>query len=168
MNTPLPFKWDGQAMIPAWPRMASKQFVAGETYPLIVQEQRSAVSHNHYFACVHDAWLNLPEDMAVHFPTEEHLRKYALIKAGYTDHRSIGCASQEEAQRIAAFIKPMDTYAMVIMTDCVVTVYTAKSQSLKAMGKREFAASKEKVLEILSLMAGTTVAELTSNAGQAA
>jgi len=40
---------------------------------------------------------------------------------------------EEEAQRIAAFIKPMDTYAMVIVNECVVTVYTAKSQSLKAM-----------------------------------
>ena len=52
--------------------------------------------------------------------------------------------------------------------EAVVTVYTAKSQSLRAMGKADFQASKDAVLGIVSEMVGTTPAELRREAGRAA
>lgn len=167
---PVTFTWmgDGMQPLPRFAKVCDRQFVVGETYTMIVHEARSTLSHNHYFATVKEAWLNLPEDQAPHFPTEEHLRKFALIKAGYTDKRSIACASKAEAQRIAAFITPMDPFSIVIVSECLVTVYTAQSQSLKAMGKRVFQESKDKVLEILSLMIGTTPADLSANAEKVA
>src|SRR3546814_8478118 len=119
-------------MVPLTPRLADRYYVVGETYSLVPQEDRSAVSHRHYFVSLHDAWTNLPEDAAERFQTSEHLRKWALIRAGYRDERSIVCASKAEAQRLAAFIKPMDDYAVVLVSEAVVKVCTAKSQDRKS------------------------------------
>jgi hypothetical protein len=167
---PVIFTWDGEAMVPL-PRLASvcdRQFVVGETYPLTVQEDRSGVSHRHYFATIAEAWRNLPEHYAERFPTSEHLRKWALCKTGYADERSIVCASKAEAQRIGAFIKPMDDFAVVVVSEATVKVYTAKSQSTRAMGKKAFQDSKTAVLDLLASMVGVTPAEMASNTDRAA
>jgi hypothetical protein len=125
-------------------------------------------SHNQYFAAVTEAWKNLPEEYADQFPSVDHLRKWCLIKAGYRDERTIACSSKAEAQRIAAFIKPMDSFAVVVVREATVAVYTAKSQSMKAQGKKDFQESKAAVLEILAGMIGTSSETLKNNAGQAA
>lgn len=154
--TPQPFRWDGEAMVPLRPRLADQAFVIGETYALVEHEERSSATHRHYFAVVREAWMNLPEGLAERYPTAEHLRKAALVRAGYRDERSIVCGSKAEARRVAAFIAPMDEYALVTVSEAVVTVYTAKSQSTRAMGREAFAASKEAVLGVLSDMLGVT------------
>ena len=154
--SPMPFEWDGEAMRirPGFQKRADEAFCVGETYTLDVVEDRSAASHRHFFAMINEAWQNLPEDMATEYPTAEALRKAALIRAGYRDERSIVCSSRAEALRIAAFIKPMDDYAFVAVSEAVVRVYTAKSQSVRAMGKAEFQRSKEEVLDALARMIG--------------
>ena len=170
MTVPVPCTWDGEAFVPRsrFTKLCDKQFVVGADYPLIVHEERSGQSHKHYFATVADGWRNLPEDLAEDFPTSEHLRKYALIKAGYCDRRSIVCASKAEAQRVAAFIEPMDDFALVTVAEATVTVYTAQSQSQRAMGKKVFQASKVAVLDIIAAMIGTTPEALNDNARNAA
>lgn len=171
MSAPIRFAWDGEAMTPvnnAWAVRADKQFTVGEDYSLIVHEERSQASHNQYFASVHEAFLNLPEDIGGQFLSEDHLRKYCLIKAGYCDERSIVCASKAEAQRVAAFIRPIDTYAIVVVSEATIKVFTAQSQSMKAMGKAAFQASKEQVLDILAGMVDVSTKTLTENAGKAA
>lgn len=165
---PLPFQWDGEAMVPLRPRLADRYYVVGEVYTLEPLEDRSEASHNHYFAALHDAWLNLRDDLLDQYPTVEALRKRALIKAGYRDERSIVCESPEQAQAVAAFIEPMDRYAVVIVKDNVVWHLTAKSQSKKAMGKTEFEASKKAVLDIVSNLIGVSTDDLRRNAGRAA
>lgn len=162
---PIQFQWDGESMVPRVPKLADAHFVVGEVYTLGERQMRSQASHNAYFAQVHDAWQNLREDIAERFPSPDHLRKYALIRAGYRDERSITCASKAEAQRFAAFVKPIDDFALVVVSEATVTIYTAKSQSMKAMGKAEFQKSKDAVLEVLSRLIGTTPTELSrSNA----
>jgi hypothetical protein len=149
-------------------RECDAAFVVGDVYRLAVQEHRSQASHNHFFAAVQEAWMNLPEDQAERFPTAEHLRKYALIRAGYRDERSIVCASKAEAQRVAAFVKPMDPFAIVTVSEAVVRVFTAQSQSTAAMGKKAFQESKNKVLDVLAEMIGIQPETLTRNVGRAA
>jgi hypothetical protein len=164
---PVLFQWDGEAMRPATARWAvecNRCFVVGEEYRMEAIEDRSAASHNHYFSCIQGAFDNLPEKMAGQFATPDHLRRYALIKAGYRDERSIVCASRAEALRIAAFIRPMDEYAVVVVSEAVVRVYTAQSQSYRAMGKEQFGKSKEAVLEIISEMIGSDVTALSKAA----
>lgn len=169
MNAPIPFVWNGDAMVaPArFARLCDKQFAVGEVYPLIVHEDRSTNSHNHFFAAVHEAWKNLPERLTARYPTSDHLRKWALIKAGYADERSIACPTAEEALRVAAFIKPMDDYAIIVVADTTIKVFTAKSQSARAMDKKTFQESKQAVLDIAAELIGVDVATLAANSAGA-
>lgn len=162
MNAPLPFRWTGEAMepLPAFTRRCDAAFVVGEVYNLDAIEERSAKSHAHYFASINEAWQNLPENLVEQFPTSEHLRKWCLIRAGYHQSRDIVAASKAEALRLAAFVKPMDSYAVVTARGAVVTVYTAESQSMRAMGKQRFQESKDAVLSLLAAMIGTDPIEL--------
>lgn len=168
---PLPFRWDGEALVPLnqhWAKRADAAYTIGETYTLVPHEERSANSHRHYFASVREAWEQLPEDVSRHFPTPEHLRKHALIQTGFRDERSIVCASKSEARRVAAFVSPMDDYAAVVIHEAMVVVMTAKSQNLKAMDRRTFADSKDKVLALLDEMVGVSAGMLSHEAGRAA
>lgn len=155
MTRPVPMQWDGEAMQPTkgFAALADKEFVVGEVYTLVEADQeRSGASHRHYFASVYEAWLNLPPLDAERFPTADHLRKYALIRAGYCDSRELPCSSKAEAVRVAAFMKPMDTYSLVTVTANVVRVYTAKSQKARAMSRKVFQESKDAVLDVLAGM----------------
>lgn len=163
---PLMMQWDGEALKPTrrFQKIADQRLVIGEIYRVDPEEERSIASHNHYFAAVNEAWRNLPEDVAERYPTSEHLRKWALIKTGYRDERSIVCATKAEAARVAAFVRPMDEYAVITVSEAVVTIYTAKSQSARAMGKETFLISKDAVINTLASIIGTTTAALTSAA----
>ncbi len=153
---PLVYEWSGEAMtpLPRFAKDADRRFVVGMRYVLDEIQERSAATHRHYFASVNEGWSNLPEAIADRFPTAESLRKFCLIKAGFHNHRSIVASSKAEARRIASFIKPMDEFAVVTVSECVIHVYTAMSQSHRAMGKQEFARSKEAVLAIIDDMLG--------------
>jgi len=128
---------------------------------LTFDEERSAISHAHYFAVIGNAWANLPEDLAADFPTAEHLRKWALIKAGYIagTHTTV-CRSGAEARRWAMFSRQVDKYAIAVVQDRIVTVHQAASQSLEAMGKVKFQKSKDAVFGVLSQLLGVDVTEL--------
>lgn len=170
MNAPpIVFRWSGEAMepLPRFSRMCNRLFTVGELYRQETLEERSIASHNHYFSALNEAWRNLPEDQADRFPNVERLRKWCLIRAGYSDQRSIVCASKAEAQRVAAFTRPMDEFAIVIVSEAVVTVFTAQSQSMKAMGAKVFQESKQRVLDICAQLIGVEPDALAA-AGRAA
>lgn len=155
---PLLFRYEGdgefQPATPYWGQRADKSYVVGEVYRLVTHEERSQASHNHYFASLQNGYDNLSDAMRDQFPTVEHLRKKLLIRAGYADERSIVCASKAEAQRMAAFIRPMDEYAIVSVREAVVRVFTAQSQNMRAMGAKQFQESKQAVLDQLDDMLG--------------
>ncbi len=159
---PAVFQWTGEAMqpLPRFQPLADRQYVVGEHYTLI-PSGRTRKTHNHFFACVQTGFDNLPEDLAEKIPTEEHLRKWALIRAGYRNERAFVAASDVEARALALFMRPMDDYSIVHVDGRVVTVYTAKSQKELMMNRKEFQASKKAVLEIISGLIGTDVATLS-------
>jgi hypothetical protein len=163
---PLFYRWEGDGFkpIPRQAKEADKRYVIGEVYALEQIEERSLKSHRQYFAAIREAWLNLPEGTAASFPTPEHLRKHALIRAGFFDKRSIQAANKTEALRLAAFIRPIDEYAIVTVSNALVEVYTAKSQSHRAMPKAEFQESKTKVLEWIATTVGVTKDQLLQEA----
>lgn len=165
---PTEFYWSGEAMVPVKPTLAAGRYTEGEVYTLVPWEARSQASHNHYFASIAEGWQNLPDHHLTQFPTPEHLRKKALIKAGYRDERSVVCESKLDARKVAAFIRPLDEYAIVVVRENVVMHLTAKSQSQKAMGKAVFEESKAKVLEIVADLIGTSSGELQRNTESAA
>ena len=165
---PLLYTWDGDSMItlPAFQAKADERFVIGETYRLEEVADRSAKSHSHFFASVSEVWDNLPVSDAMKYPTPDHLRKRALIRTGYCDERSIVCSSRAEALRLASFVGQFDDCAMVVPRAAVVTVYTATSQSQKAMGAKVFQKSKDDVLGYLAGMIGVTADQLQVEAGR--
>ena len=159
---PIEFEWDGNVMKPR-PRfhaLANKQYVVGECYVLGINEARSSASHRHYFAELNKAWDNLPEDKVKRYPSPEHLRKWALIRAGYYNERSIVATDSKQASAIAALAEALDEFAVTVVRGNVVKVYTAKSQADDAMSNEEFQKSKSDVLAILSEAIGVTKKEL--------
>jgi hypothetical protein len=159
-------RWTGEHFVPAdlyWARQANNRFTIGALYPLEAREDRSSASHRHYFAALHQAWDNLPLETIERWPTPEHLRRWALIKCGYANERSIVCASPEEARSVAAFIAPFDDFAIVMAREAVVSVFTAKSQSVGAMDKKTFEESKSKVLEYIASLIGASARTLTAH-----
>ena len=170
-TVPIVFDWtDEGVMRPkcGFSKLCDKQYVVGESYRLEVVEQRSMQSHNHYFAVVEEAWRNLPETIADRWPTAEHLRKWALVQAGYRDEATFVCKTKAEALRFAAFMRSLEEYAVVVVDRCIVTRCVAKSQSLRAMPGKEFQASKVAVLDVLAKLIGVSSEDLKRNAARAA
>lgn len=165
MKITLAMRWDGDAMRPVgrFAAQAKTEFVAGENYLLEVIEQRSAKSHAHYFSVISECWANLRDQDAERFKTPEQLRKWALIKCGYFDLQSLVCSSNAEAIRVQAFMKPIDEFAVVTVHDNIVLRFTAKSQSTRAMGAKDFQESKQRVLDLLADMIGTTTKQLSES-----
>lgn len=167
MIAPVEMYWDGEGLKPMndyWRKRATKAFEPGVVYHIADQGERSHKTHAHYFAALNEAWNNLPESLADHFPSVEHLRKYALIKAGFFDSHSVTCDTEDDAERIQAFMEPVDEFAVIDRMGRVVTRYTAKSQSYRAMGKEDFAKSKEAVLGVLSEIIGADISKETKAA----
>lgn len=169
MSAPLPFRWSGEAFEPLgrFRKSCDDRFVVGQVYSLEEVHERSQATHNHFFATIADYWRHLPERFDGRWPTPEHFRKWALIQVGYRDERSFVAGSKAEALRLAAFLRPVDGYSVVIVDGCVVTVLTAKSQSRAAMRTKEFQDSKEKVLTLLEQMVGVE-RDLMEREGEAA
>lgn len=155
-------------MKPLNPAYADRQYVVGEVYRLVPYADRSPASHNHYFACIHDAWVNLPEGEMDRFPSAEHLRKWALIKSGYCTQETFVAKDVDEAIRLAIRFKEIDDYTVVLCSLNCVTRFEAKSQKRRAMGKKEFQESKDKVLDQISRLIGTSVDDLKANAKRVA
>ncbi len=170
-DVPAVYEWDGEVMVPL-PRflpLCSRQYVAGERYRLVVHEDRSSASHNHYFARIHEVWLNLPEDVALFFPDDDTLRKWALCRTEYRTVEKFIWPTRETAVRVAYAMRPTyDEYAEISVHDCVVVRVKPKSQSLKAMGKKAFQDSKDKVLDVLAAEINISPETLAANAGRAA
>lgn len=161
-DSPVLCEWTGEEMRPAghvWARRADEQWVVGARYLVEIRQERSEASHRHEFGWLHDAWLNLPEKLADLYPTVEHLRKRALIEAGYYNEDLIDAGTNAAALRVAAFARK-DDFALVIVRGPLVVVRTAKSQSRRHMDKAQFTASKSALLEIVSAMIGITTTEL--------
>ena len=157
-SAPIPLRYEGdgdfRVMSNFWMARADKEFVVGEVYKMVEHHDRSDASHNHYFAAVKNGFDNLPDHMKGEYPTVEHLRKKALIRCGYRNERDIVLSSMAEAERVAAFMRPMDDYSIVVPVNCVVRVWTAKSQKKSAMDAKEFQQSKTDVLDFIDDLLG--------------
>lgn len=163
-DAPIPYRYEGdgefRTVSSFWASRADRAFVVGEVYRMVEHHDRSMNSHRHFFAAINEAWKNLPDELLDEYPTPEVLRKKALIRKGYRDERTLVCSSKAEAQRVAAFIVPTDEYAVVTFRDAVVRVWTAQSQSVKAMGAKDFQQSKSDVLDFIADLLGVSTDEL--------
>lgn len=157
-----PCRWDGEAFqpLPHVKVRCDKELVIGEIYFLAPVEDRSMVSHRHQFAWIKTAWQMLPESIAYLYPSPEHLRKRALIEAGFFTEEVIDAGTNAAALRVAAYVQSKDIFTMVIVRGRYVLVRHAESQSLNAMKKRRFQESKDAVLTVIAKMIGVSVEDL--------
>lgn len=162
----LVYEWTGAVMAPLNRRAAERQYEIGEQYTLDVREDRSAAAHNHEFAWLHEAWLNLPESLADTYASPEHLRKRALIAAGYYDEEIVDVGSKAGALRVAASFRRVDDFAAVVTRGTVVVIRRAKSQSRRAMDRKTFNVSKAAIMDVIAGMLGVERSEM--NKAQAA
>lgn len=145
--------WSGEAFVPRTPfmlRRAAERFGAGEVALMNAEEERSMQMHRFYFAQLHDLWLNLPERYAPEpwAQSPEHFRKRLLIWCGYSIATVYACGSAAEAARLAAAIRPLAEYSLVVVRGSVVTRFDAQSQSVKTMGSKVFQSSKDAILTL--------------------
>ncbi|MEM9762119.1 MAG: hypothetical protein AAF968_06370 [Pseudomonadota bacterium] len=121
----------------------------GERLVATLRRPRSQASHNHYFAEIGNAFANIPEFQQDQpwAATPETMRKHALIAEQYCQVQAIDAGSNAAAERVRIGIRAvlMD-YSVILVRGSSVVVYTAESQSMKAMGKARFQASKDAVL----------------------
>jgi len=162
--TTLLFRYEGEGEFRAasnyHARRADLTYVVHEVYPLQVEQQRSQATHNHFFAAIANAHANLPDDLLEVYPTPEHLRKKALVRKGYRHEREYVCESKTAAVELVKTIRPLDDYAIIEARENVVRIWTAKSQSKKAMPAGEFQRSKSDVLDYVADLIGVSPDEL--------
>lgn len=161
---PIAFRWNGEVMTPRQKWQASRQFVVGSEYFLIEHEERSDPSHRHFFATVKEAWKTLPESQSRRWADATHMRKWFLIKTGWSTDRIICAETEQGAKEIAALVGQLDPSAVVIIQGMVVTVSVARTQKSGrgGMNKEEFQKSKQAVLEEIAAVLGVDVATLSS------
>lgn len=168
----LRYRYEGEGefrALPHYQKLCDKELVVGEIYSLGIIEERSQASHSHYFASLNEAYKNLPEELAKNFRSVEHLRKWTLIRTGYYTSRSAIFPSPREAAEAATWAGPMvDEFDVTVVEGNVVTIYRAKSQSVRAMGKQEFQQSKSDVLDYVAAMIHTSRKQLEENARKVA
>jgi len=164
MTSPQPFEWTGSEMRPLRPRQADREFVVGQKYILVENEETSSPSRRHYFATLRDIWMSLPEDIAQDFQTVEDLRHRALIMTGWCNSKQWVVPTKGEAIRLAAALRDGGEYAIVNVSGCVVTRLTPKSQAGRAMKHKEFQASKDSVLGWCADLIGVKASDLMEDA----
>lgn len=146
-----------------------KQYAVGADYPMIPVEQRSMKSHNHYFACIHTAWENLPEALQKKFPTEEALRAKALVETNWCTERDHVCDTPGKAKYLAGIVRHYSEYSVIKVSGTVVKVFEPKSQSVALMSAEDFKQSKEDVLDwIEALNPGLKIREIKKEAAKVA
>lgn len=165
---PMYFDWDGEAMVPCKPKLADKYFVVGMKYRLIEEHERSLASHNHQFAWLRDAYLNLPEKYDGVFDSPDHLRQWALIQCNFCHTSVIDLGSNKAAAVMAEYLQRREPFAEILATGEAVVVKTAESQKLRLMGKKRFEESKQAILELISGMLNVDPETLKAEAGKAA
>lgn len=157
---PCAFQWDGDAMKPLNSKRADAFYTIGERYLMVPVSHRSEISHKHEFAWLREAWMSLPENLADQYPTTEHLRKRALIDAGYYNESITDVGSNAGALRVAAAFRAIDDFSLVIVRGPIVVRRTAKSQSRRVMGAKEFQESKTAIMDVIAGMLGVDTKEL--------
>ena len=128
----------------------------------MVEEPRSSASHRHEFAWLREAFKSLPEKYAMEpwAQSPEHLRKYSLIRTGFCTTETLAAGTNAAALRMAAFIRAREEYTLTSVEGSTVHVFSAESQSTRAMGKERFQASKTAIMEFIAGLIGCTPDQL--------
>ena len=131
-------------------------------YQLRPFDSRSSANHKHYFATIKHAFNLLHDGGELdRWPNPEELRKWALVKAGYSKYRELLAVDENEARVIAtALLAGSDDVTLAVADGCMVRVWAALSQSVDRMSNRQFHKSKQDVIDVLAELCGCSSAWL--------
>lgn len=107
-----------------------------------------------FFATIREVHLNLPDELRQRWPSSETLRKEALIAAGWCDTMQVVAGSKSAAPGIAAAFKSKDQYCVVVVRGDVLTVYTARSMSRRALPRPQFKDVAQKAYDWIEQQTG--------------
>ena len=134
--------------------MLDKKLVVGECYRLDIYNERSEAFHGKYFATISEAWTHLPMPWDQMLPTPEHLRKYALIKAGWCDSIIMPMKSKTDAIASVHAMKLLDAYCIATATGNVLTIWKARSQRKAFQSAKEFYETAVRVFDVIGGIIG--------------
>lgn len=97
--------------------------------------------------------------MKERFPNPTALRKWALTKTEFCDLTTFVLESKDDLPAVIQLVRRLDPYAVIVPRENIISVYTAKSQSKKDMGAKDFQESKDAVFRVISELLGTDVSE---------
>lgn len=148
-------------------KVLEEQLQQGATVVFTEDKERSSKQHRWLFACIRKAFETLPEKQIPRFPTAEHLRKGALIKAGWCDIHQQAFSSAKVADLAAKSFKlgvnlttGGKNYTLAIANDNVVTYAVPRSISFKACRGPDWEAVCIGVINYLSELVECDVTEL--------
>lgn len=168
MTIQIYYEWDGDRMVPL-PRFkhrCDEEFVVGQMYRLVEEEERSHASHNHFFVSIAEAWKNLPEHLGERFANPEALRKWCLIRCGFYTETSVVFGTMQDAKIAALLCAKRWPNVVLRVSGNVLTMYEAESQSVRSMNKQRFQESKQAVLDCVAAMIGVEREKLEKEAEQ--
>ena len=113
---------------------------------LVDPKEHSDPLRKMFFATIRDIWQTLPDHFAEIYPSSEHLRKAALIRAGWCETVTTACNDKQTALRVAALAKHLDRYAIARVEGSTVMVFTARSIARRACKKAELSKVVEDAL----------------------
>ena len=150
--------WTGDAFIPEkrHEKALDAEMVIGDQYYIEPQKPASEKARRFFHAQLADLWQGLPEEIAERWPTVESFRKAGLIACGYCHKVEAVCATNQQAQALAASYTRLDDYVVVEIRDSVISVWTARSQRRNAMDAAERKAANAAVLEWAAAQVGVS------------
>lgn len=139
----------------------------GDIVAMTEDAGRSMKQHRWLFACIRKAYDTLPERQISRFPSEEHLRKYALIKAGWCDVHQQAFSSPVNAELAAKAFKvganlttEGKNFTLAIANGNIVTYAVPRSISFKACKGQAWETVCQGVVDYLCELVGCDVTQL--------
>jgi len=151
--------------LPRFVQLATRQYEVGEQYAMGPVENIPGRSRAPLFIAVKEAWNNLPEDDK-RFPSDEHLRKRALVAAGWAHHTQHVLDTVADAIKVVEGFRKLDAYAVIKRSENVVDVWIAKSIGAGAITAEDWKVVKQRALDFVAEVANTTRTELEKHVKQ--
>lgn len=154
--------------LPRYERIV-RNFEEGVEYVLEQVEERDMLHHAAYFAELKTLYDGLPDEWKTFFiGGENHMRKYALIKCGYSDVIDATFTTKSEAYAFVLFGEGLDKYLVAetkqIGHRWVVRTWIPKSQKrwdgVHGMKNEEFRRSVKEVTTFCTDILGATPKEV--------
>ena len=134
--------------------LLDRKLVIGECYRVSIYHERSETYHAKYFATIAEAWQHLPNPWDQMLPSPEHLRKYALIKAGWCDSVTLPLKSKSDAIAGVNAARFIDAYCVATATANVLTIFKARSQRKAFQDAHSFYETAVRVFDVIGGIIG--------------